>query len=422
MNVLATLRRLRAELWQAPRGHGEILHDRTVGPLELFYDLVVVVLVAQAAHRFSAHVTPHGLAEFAVLFTIIWIAWLNGTLLHDLHGRDDIRGRNTFLAQILLLVPLGACLPTSGDLHGRAFAIIAALLFLLLSFLWWRVSRADTAEYARPTRLYIATTLACSVGLGASAPLAADLRLTVWAALDLAFLVSVAVVIALVPGRLDQAVAVTDALVERFGLLVIIVLGETVTGVVSGLNGDPTDAHKIAVALVCVVVGFGSWWTYFDFVGHRMPRRSRTETLIWLLGHLPVSAAIAGIGATMPLLIEHAAAGRAPSSAAWMLCGSAAVLLVFTSVLMTSVQDWTTAPSQMRPLAAANLVAGVVMIAVAPLRPSPLVLGIVVVLTLGGPWTLAVVRRSTEPDPNGTPPAGRASADVSRQPARQSES
>jgi hypothetical protein len=43
--------RLRRSLWQPPRPHGEQPRERTVGPLELFYDLAVVVLVAQAAHR-----------------------------------------------------------------------------------------------------------------------------------------------------------------------------------------------------------------------------------------------------------------------------------------------------------------------------------------------------------------------------------
>lgn len=40
--------RLRRALWQQPRPHGEQPRERVVGPLELFYDLAVVVLVAQA--------------------------------------------------------------------------------------------------------------------------------------------------------------------------------------------------------------------------------------------------------------------------------------------------------------------------------------------------------------------------------------
>jgi len=36
------------------------------------------------------------------------------------------------------------------------------------------------------------------------------------------------------------ALIVTDALTERFGAFIIIVLGETLTGVVAGLSSQPT--------------------------------------------------------------------------------------------------------------------------------------------------------------------------------------
>jgi hypothetical protein len=53
--------RLRRSLWQPPRPHGEQPHERVVGPLELFYDLAAVVLVAQAVHRLAGHLTLPGL-------------------------------------------------------------------------------------------------------------------------------------------------------------------------------------------------------------------------------------------------------------------------------------------------------------------------------------------------------------------------
>ena len=49
--------RLRRSLWQPPRPHGEQPRERTVGPLELFYDLATVVLVAQVAHHLAGHLT-----------------------------------------------------------------------------------------------------------------------------------------------------------------------------------------------------------------------------------------------------------------------------------------------------------------------------------------------------------------------------
>ena len=63
--------RLRRSLWQPPRPHGEQPRERMVGPLELFYDLAVVVLIAQAAHRLAGHLTWPGLGEFTVVFTLV---------------------------------------------------------------------------------------------------------------------------------------------------------------------------------------------------------------------------------------------------------------------------------------------------------------------------------------------------------------
>jgi low temperature requirement protein LtrA len=98
----------RRSLWQPPRPHGEAPRERVVGPLELFYDLAVVVLVAQAAHHLAGHLTWPGLGEFAAIFTLVWIAWANGSLHHELHGHDDARARSTFLLQIVVLAAMGA--------------------------------------------------------------------------------------------------------------------------------------------------------------------------------------------------------------------------------------------------------------------------------------------------------------------------
>ena len=106
-----------------------------VGPLELFYDLAVVVLIAQDAHHLAGHLTWGGLGEFVVLFTLIWIAWANGSLYHELHGHEDARSRSTFLLQILLLTAMGAFI-WRGRRTGRAFAVAAAALFAVLAGLW----------------------------------------------------------------------------------------------------------------------------------------------------------------------------------------------------------------------------------------------------------------------------------------------
>ena len=260
--------RLRRSLWQPPRPHGEQPRERVVGPLELFYDLAVVVLVAQAAHRLAGHLSWAGLGQFAVVFTLVWIAWANGSLHHELHGHDDARARSTFLLQILVLAAMGAFISQAGGARGAAFAVAAAVLFAVLTVLWLLAARGDRPEYRRPSRLFVAGTAACAVLLAGTALLPADARVSAWGALDVAYLAGFATVLLTTDPADAPGITITEALTERFGAFIIIVLGETLTG----LSSRPVSTLTLAVGLAAVVVGFGAWWTYFDFAGQRQPR------------------------------------------------------------------------------------------------------------------------------------------------------
>ena len=384
--------RLRHSLWQAPRPHGEQPRERVVGPLELFYDLATVVLVAQAARHLAGHLTWPGLGEFAVVFTLVWIAWVNGSLHHELHGHDDARARSTFLLQILVLVAMGAYIPQAGGARGAAFAVSAGVLFAILAVLWLLAARGDRPEYRRPSRLFVTGTAACAAALVGTALLPESARIPSWGLIDAGYLAGFTVVFFATP---TQAIGllVTDALIERFGLLAIIVLGETLTGVVAGLAREPVSALTLTVGLVAVVVGFGAWWTYFDFAGHRHPRPNAAAGLQWMLGHLPLTGAIAAMGAAMVSLVEHAHDGRTPAATAWLLCAGAAGVLCATMLVAASLQAWRSDRGLYRPLVPTCAAVAAACLAVGAVRPPPLILGLALVVLLGIPWSLAVARR-----------------------------
>jgi low temperature requirement protein LtrA len=385
--------RLRRSLWQPPRPHGEQPAERVVGPLELFYDLAVVVLVAQAAHRLASHLTWPGFGEFAAVFTLVWIAWANGSLHHELHGHEDARARSTFLLQILLLAAMGAFIPQADGDRGAAFAIAAAVLFSVLAVLWLLAARGDRPEYRRPSRLFVAGTVACAVLLAVTAALPASARVQAWGVLDVAYLAGFATVLVMADVSPAPGVTVTEALTERFGAFIIIVLGETLTGVVTGLSSRPVSALTLAVGLVAVVVGFGAWWTYFDFAGQRKPLQERVASVQWILGHLPLTAAVAAMGAAMLSLVDHAHDGRTPAATAWVLCAGTAVVLGTTMLLAASLPDWKNDRDLYRPLARTSIAAAVGCLALGAARPAPilLVLGLVVLLSI--PWGQAVWHR-----------------------------
>ena len=390
--------RLRRSLWQSPRPHGQQPRERVVGPLELFYDLAVVVLVAQAAGHLARHLAWRGLAEFAVVFTLVWIAWLNGSLHHELHGREDVRGRSTFLLQILLLAALGAFIPEAAGRRGAAFAIASGLLFLVLAALWLLAARGDRPEYRRTSRLFVAGTAACAILLVSTAFLPAGARIPAWGLIDAAYLTGFTAAILTASPEVAAALTITDALIERFGLLIIIVLGEIVTAVVAGLASQPIGALTLSVGLVAIVVGFGAWWTYFDFAGHRPLRPQMTASLQWMLSHLPVTAAVAAMGAAMISLIDHAHDSRTPAAAAWVLCAGAAVVLCGTMLISGTLQAWDSDRGLYQPLSRICAGVAVACLALGAARPTPLVLGLALVLLLSIPWGFAVAHRLASGD------------------------
>jgi low temperature requirement protein LtrA len=239
--------RLRRSLWQPPRPHGEQPRERVVGPLELFYDLAV---------------------------------------------------------------------------------------------LWLLAARGDRPEYRRPSRLFVGGTAICAVLLACTALLPASARVPAWGLIDVAYLAGFSAILVMTDPAETPGLIITDSLTERFSAFIIIVLGETLTGVVAGLSSQPISGLTLAVGLVAVVVGFGAWWTYFDFAGQRLPRPGRAASARWILGHLPLTAAVAAMGAAMVTLVDHAHDGRTPAATAWVLCGGGAVVLGATMLLAATLQAW----------------------------------------------------------------------------------
>ena len=322
----ATLDRFKRWFWRPPRPHGEAIVDRTVSFLELFYDLVYVAVIGQAAHHLAEHVSGRGLAEFAVVFAMIWIAWINGSLYLELHGREDGRTRSIVFVQMGVLVLLAVFTADAAGAGGRAFALVYATFLALQTWLWSSVRREDRRDH--PEFLGVTGRFVTGVGLSAvvlfaSAFLPAGPRLLVWAAF-----VGASIGGWLLLGRwrvgLTQGLPPTHSLVERFGLFTIVVLGEVIFGIVDGLSGAEPDGLTIATGMLALVVGFGLWWLYFDLVGRRLPRGDGRALVGWVMSHLPLSLAIAAAGAAMVSLLAHAHDPRTPAGTAWLLAGAVA--------------------------------------------------------------------------------------------------
>jgi low temperature requirement protein LtrA len=138
-----TLARFKRWFWRPPRPHGEVIADRTVSFLELLYDLAYVAVISQATHHFAGHISIRGFAEFAVIFGLIWIAWINGSLYLELHGREDGRTRNIVFLQMGILALLAVFTGDAANGGGQSFAWVYAALLAFMTWLWYLVRQQD---------------------------------------------------------------------------------------------------------------------------------------------------------------------------------------------------------------------------------------------------------------------------------------
>ena len=382
------IREFRRRFWLPPRAHGDEIEDRTVSFLELFYDLVYVVIIAEAAHTLAAHATWRGVGEFAVIFGMIWVAWLNGSLFHDLHGNEDGRSRSFIFLQMILLAFLAVFTGHAADDSGAGFAIIYAIFLAVIAYQWYSVRRYDTEEYARTTAWWVALVAASAIIVGLTALLAPEWRVIAWAAYLILFLVGGPAALAMLPAELRSGPG--DSMIERFGLFTIIVLGEVVVGVVTGLSDVERTWLTLVTGGIGLMIGFGIWWTVFDFVGRRQPRPEVSMT--WIYGHLPLTMGIAGSGAALVSLVEHFDDARAPDAAAWILTGSVALVLVSCVIIMRALRDWSRLVAVYRPVASAMIGAAGGLLILGWLRPAPWLLALGVVLILSAVWWTGVSR------------------------------
>jgi low temperature requirement protein LtrA len=340
---MTSLRRTFRTWWQPPRSLRDRPAERQVTFLELFYDLVYVVLIAELAHALSGHIGVAGLASYTFLFVVVWWAWLNGTMYHELHGNNDIRTRVFTFLQMFTVVSMAVFAHNALGEGSVGFALSYAAFQLILTYLWWRTGVHDPEHrpLSQPYALsFLATTLLFIVSVFVPAPW----RFYLWGlALFLSLLLPL-VTLNLgrrdpqVQAQIDRTTDISPSAVERFGLFTIIVLGEVIVAVVRGVAGHHHLSPLVGgTAALGMLIAIGLWWVYFDFVSHHLPRPGNITVSGWMYLHLPMTMGMAAVGAAILNVVEQAGEPL-PPEVRWLLVGAITIALVSVGLLMRTIQ------------------------------------------------------------------------------------
>ena len=286
---------------------------RVASSLELLFDLTFVIGFGQAASLFAhavvaGHIWP-GIQGFVfAVFAICW-AWINFAWFASAFDTDDWLYRVLVMIQMIGVIILSLGLPDvfhsleeGGHLDNRVVVLGYVIMRVTMIAQWARVAKHTQAFRASAVTM-IVTLVISQVG---------------WIVVALfnptvgVFFVCWVVLIAIeligpvkAEGQGRGTPWHAHHIAERYGLLVIICLGEGVVGTVATLSAViESQGWTVDVALVAVAgtgLTFGMWWIYFIVPSAEVLHAHRERSFVWGYSQIALFGAIVATGAGLDI-------------------------------------------------------------------------------------------------------------------------
>ena len=239
--------------------------EERVTALELFFDLVFVLALTQCTALMAATPTWEGLVQALLVLAVLWWSWGGYAWLTSVVDPEEGAVRIAIFAAMAAFLVAALAVPNAFGDDALVFACAYGLVRVAHIWLFAIASREDPGLRQSVTMLGGST--AISVALLVAASFTDGLEQGALWALALTLDVGVPLLFRSSGWRLMPA-----HFAERFGLIVIIALGESIVAIGVGAN-TVVDAGVIAAAVLGVALAAALWWLYFDVIAWLAVRR-----------------------------------------------------------------------------------------------------------------------------------------------------
>lgn len=308
---------------------------RQATQLELFFDLVIVIAVASLAGSYHHFVSEgHGLGyfiPFCLSFMGIWWTWMNYTWYNSSFDHDD--GWHRVLTITMMFGSLfygGGMAYLIESMDFRVGLIGWIIMRFALILMWLRVYMGNNAQFKKAAFHFMMLYIFLQI-------LWVLLYVTLYDPEQstplliggfCVFLVELIAPIYIYRNFTDFPVH-RGHIIERYGLMNIIVLGEVLlpVGMMLGSLNVNFDMNMIYTALSGVIITFTLWWVYFVEMEHSTDDNNFRQSLIWGYGHYFIygSSVLVGIGLGVEFDIMTHHAHTAANTSNLIICLAVAV-------------------------------------------------------------------------------------------------
>jgi low temperature requirement protein LtrA len=332
----SSARRRLARIVPTDEAHG-------VTTLELFFDLVFVFAITQITAFMASDLGLRGCLRGLVLLSLLWFAWCSYSWLGNQAHADEGILRGAYIVAMAAMFVVALAIPEAwGDEGGGLSApllLAAGLSVVRTTHLGvYVVAAAGDAGLRRQV-----VKVAVPVGMSAAlllvgAALGGPAQTALWA---------VAIVVdysGIYLSGADWRLPAPRHFAERYGLIVLIALGESLIAVGVGVGHLPVTVPIVVGALLGMAVSVALWWAYFDVVApvaERVLRRRQGSDRVKLARdsytylHFPMVAGVIYLALGLKKVAQyvgdeshHALTDPLPTTALWALYGGVAVYLL----------------------------------------------------------------------------------------------
>jgi low temperature requirement protein LtrA len=316
----------------AAGGETDLAEHRTT-PVELLWDLVFVFAVTEVSSLMSHDLTWGWFARSMLVLALVWWAWSAFVWAANAQNATSGAVRACLLISTAVIFITGLSVPGAFGRDGTVFAVSYAIVRFLHLALYADASRQGNASWSAIAGFAVTVAIGMAL-LIAGSFFHGGTRIVLWAA---AVAIDYAGPAWLTRERLRglQHVAVAH-FAERYGLFVIICLGESIVAIGLGAAaGHPhLGAQLIAAVTLALLITIGMWWTYFDRYAATAEERLREHDDPVLAAadgysylHLLIVAGIITFAVGARVLVRHFGVSM-PSAPRLALCGGVALYLV----------------------------------------------------------------------------------------------
>ena len=232
--------------------------------LELFFDLIFVVTIGDLTHVLShtheGHLDPLQFWKFVLIFIPLWWIWASHTMYDNRFDADDRKHRLATLFIMFLLIII------SGLIGQRFLASFEAIVVCYACSKYIIAMMYFVSKHRHKESVELTTAVGWVILAGATISLASILFPAPqrYGVLYLGILFDLVAFICFLPRRLQRIPVHTEHLIERVGLLTLILLGESVISLSTGLANISWTVERLVTAATGFVTISSIWWVYFD--------------------------------------------------------------------------------------------------------------------------------------------------------------